>query len=200
MADRKPRWVYFHPRHCTAGAWCIMAADAYATIEHQDGGTYRFQVHHLQPNEMHDPERGIRMYCPSLAEIAHGEPTRDPRKARRDGKACLDRWMARSRLDRCRHVNALWLDAHDKAMRGCVERDAEGLPVPPWAWAANAGNPRFREDMAPGPGCIGWRMGEGESYLDGFARIWADTPAEERTRILAQYPPPEGWAGWRDHA
>jgi hypothetical protein len=65
--------------------------------------------------------------------------------------------------------------------------DDDGQMRPPWAKYPNL--PR---------GCMGWRMGVGESYLDQYAAWWARQPRPFRLQVRDAYPEPDEWVGyWR---
>ena len=65
------------------------------------------------------------------------------------------------------------------------EFDAAGLMVPPWV-----------KYPAIPRASIGWRMGEGEEYWDGFRAWWEQQPASIHARVRAAYPELAGWSGF----
>ena len=45
---------------------------------------------------------------------------------------------------------------------------------------------------------IGWRMGGGETYLDGFGPWFRALSPEDRTAFMQENPEPEDWKGFYD--
>ena len=50
------------------------------------------------------------------------------------------------------------------------------------------------------PCSIGWRMGEGETYLMAFSTWWDALSEDERTQVEMVHPATGAWAGWYDRA
>jgi hypothetical protein len=65
--------------------------------------------------------------------------------------------------------------------------DADGLMIPPWL-------------KYPGLpiGSIGWRMGDGEGYLDDFREWWKVQSEVIRANVRAKYPAIQGWERFYD--
>ncbi|MBN1663969.1 MAG: hypothetical protein JW943_10245 [Deltaproteobacteria bacterium] len=63
--------------------------------------------------------------------------------------------------------------------------DSEGIMVPPWIKYPNL----LKDSM-------GWRMGQGESYIDDFYRWYYSRPRKVRVQIMNKYKEPEAWSGF----
>jgi hypothetical protein len=63
--------------------------------------------------------------------------------------------------------------------------DSDGLMCPPWIKFPNL--PRKSS---------GWRMGMGESYLEGFDTWWSHQARPVRLSARAKYPEPQEWSGF----
>jgi len=63
--------------------------------------------------------------------------------------------------------------------------DGAGLMRPPWQKYPNL----LRQSM-------GWRMGQGEVYLDQFKVWWSRQARDIRLATKAKYPEPAEWSGY----
>ena len=63
--------------------------------------------------------------------------------------------------------------------------DESGVMVPPWLKYPNLP----KESM-------GWRMGQGEAYLDNFRKWYFSNAREKRVEIMNKYPEPKEWKGF----
>lgn len=63
--------------------------------------------------------------------------------------------------------------------------DPNGIMVPPWVKYPNL--PK---------GSMGWRMGQGEWYIEDFYRWYYSNPRKRRVEIMSTYKEPEEWKGF----
>lgn len=54
-------------------------------------------------------------------------------------------------------------------------------------------NPPWIEYPDYTPGCLGFRMGDGEDYIYTWWDFWRALSAQERKDFLQKHPPPSGW-------
>ena len=63
--------------------------------------------------------------------------------------------------------------------------DDGGIMVPPWIKYPNLPI-----------GSMGWRMGQGEIYIDDFYSWYFSNPREKRVEIMNKYKEPNEWTGF----
>lgn len=64
-----------------------------------------------------------------------------------------------------------------------------------WPWKKRMLPPWKKYPDIP-QGCIGWRMGYGEDYLDQFSTWWDASSLEEKRSYARKFPAPEEWSGF----
>ena len=66
--------------------------------------------------------------------------------------------------------------------------DKNDIMVPPWIKYPNL--PK---------GSMGWRMGQGEMYLDDFIKWYHSNTRQKRAEIMNTYKEPEDWQGFYEN-